>query len=118
MSGLVVALTLAVLHVTFLAHVRAIAIDSAIEGAAFAALADTSDLDGVERTRNLLADGIAASLIHDVVLSSRDVHGVSLVTVRVTMGVPLIGPWLPVGEFEAIGRAVREEPRFAIPERN
>lgn len=112
-SALVVALTLAVLQVAFVAHVRAIAVDSAIAGAAHAALADTTNGDGVVRTRELIGLGMAAGLVRDVRATDTVIDGRSAVTVDVTLALPLVGPWLTVSEFTARGRAFHEVPRFS-----
>jgi hypothetical protein len=111
-SVLVVVVTLAVLQVAFVAHVRAIAVDSAIAGAAHAALADTSNSEGVERTRELLATGIAAGLVRDITVTDASIDGRPGVTVDVTVAMPMLGPWLPLAEITARGRAFHEAPRF------
>ncbi len=111
-STLVVAVTLAVLQVVFVAHVRAIAVDSAIAGAARAALADTTDADGVARTRELIDVGLAAGLVRGVTSSAGALNGHAIVAVDVTVAIPVIGPWLTVGETTVTGRAFREDPQF------
>lgn len=112
-SALVVALTLAVLQVAFVAHVRAIAVDSAIAGAAHAALADTTNNDGVTRTRELIGQGIASGLVREVHATDSVIDGRAAVSIDVTLALPLAGPWLTVSEFTARGRAFHEVPRFS-----
>ena len=109
-SVLLVAVALSVLQVAFVSHVRAVSIDSAIAGAAYAALADTSDPEGVARTHDLLALGMASSLVRSVTIADSLVAGRPAVDVTVAMEVPAIGPWLPVAAMSVRGRAFREEP--------
>lgn len=105
---LLVFLTLAVLQTAFVAHIRSIAIDSAIAGAAHAALADTSDADGVARTEDLIGRGIARGLVEDVSVGSTRIGDRDVVVVTAKLGIPVIGPWLPVVSVEVTGRAFRE----------
>ncbi|MEY4319286.1 MAG: hypothetical protein RL378_390 [Actinomycetota bacterium] len=107
---LLVAVALTVLQIAFVAHVRAVAIDSAIAGAAHAALADTADSEGVVRATELVTNGVAASLVRSVFIASGEVAGKPIASVTIRLGVPIIGPWLPVAETEVTGRAFREAP--------
>lgn len=105
---LLVAVTLAALQVGFVAHIRSVAIDSVIAGAAHAALADTTDAAGVERARELIGRGIANGLIEDVSAGSTTVRGSEVVVVTATLAIPAIGPWLSVATVNVSGRAFRE----------
>ena len=107
---LLVAVALTVLQIAFVAHIRAVAIDSAIAGAAHAALADTADSEGVVRATELVTSGVAASLVRYVSVTSGEVAGKPIASVTIRIGVPIIGPWLPVAETEVTGRAFREAP--------
>lgn len=107
-SVLLVAVTLSVLQIAFVAHIRSIAIDSAIAGAAHAALADTTDADGVARTEELIGRGIARGLVQDVTVRSALVGDRDVVVVTASLAIPVIGPWLPVANVEVTGRAFRE----------
>ena len=107
-SVLLVAVTLSVLQIAFVAHIRSIAIDSAIAGAAHAALADTSDADGVARTEELIGRGIARDLVQGVTVRSALVGDRDVVVVTASLAIPVIGPWLPVANVEVTGRAFRE----------
>ncbi len=109
-SVLLVAVALSVLQVAFIAHVRAVAIDSAIAGAAYAALADASDSEGVARTKNLLALGMGSNLVRSVAIVDSAIAGRRSTEVTVELSVPMIGPWLPVAEMSVRGRAFREVP--------
>lgn len=109
--GLLLTLTaLTVLQVGFIAHVRSIAIDSAIAGAAHAALADTSDAEGVARTRDLITRGIAADLVREVRASAEEVNGRDVVDMSVEFLIPALGPWVPTTTATVHGRAFREDP--------
>jgi uncharacterized protein YoxC len=107
-SVLLAAVALSVLQVAFIAHIRAIAIDSAIAGAAHAALADTDDAEGVRRATDLISRGIASSLLRDVTVNDDAIDGRPAVVVTVDLGLPVIGPWLPLSEMTVRGRAFRE----------
>jgi hypothetical protein len=108
-SVLLVAVTLAVLQTAFVAHIRSIAIDSAIAGAAHAALADTTDADGVARTRDLIGRGVAKGLVRDVASRSDRVGDRDVVIVTANLAIPVIGPWISIANVEVMGRAFREE---------
>ena len=105
---LLVSLTLAVLQTAFVAHIRSIAIDSAIAGAAHAALADTTDTDGVARTEDLIGRGIARGLVQGIAAHSTRVGNREVVVVSANLAIPIVGPWLPVTTLEVWGRAFRE----------
>jgi hypothetical protein len=107
---LLVAVALTVLQIAFVAHIRAVAIDSAIAGAAHAALADTADSEGVIRANELVASGVAASLVRSVTVTSGEVAGAPIVSITIRLGVSIIGPWLTVAETDVTGRAFREGP--------
>ncbi len=107
---LLVAVALTVLQVAFVAHVKSIAIDSAIAGAAHAALADTTDAEGVARTRELVGLGIADGLVRSVTVSDVNTGPRPVVAITVELAVPAIGPWLPVATMTVRGRAIREDP--------
>jgi hypothetical protein len=107
-SVLLVAVTLSVLQIAFVTHIRSIAIDSAIAGAAHAALADTTDADGVVRTEELIGRGIARGLVQDVSVHSALVGDRDVVVVTASLAIPVIGLWLPVANVEVTGRAFRE----------
>jgi hypothetical protein len=111
MVGVVlVAVALTVLQIAFFAHIRAVAIDSAIAGAAHAALADTADSEGVVRATELVSSGIAESLVRSVSVTSDELAGRAIASVTIRLAVPAIGPWLAIAETEVTGRAFREGP--------
>ena len=107
---LLVAVALTALQIAFVAHIRAVAIDSAIAGAAHAALADTADSEGVVRATELVTSGVAVSLVRSVTVTSGEVAGKPIASVAIRLGVPIIGPWITVAETDVTGRAFREGP--------
>ena len=107
-SVLLVAVTLTVLQIAFVAHVRSVAIDSAIAGATHAALADTTDADGVTRTRDLIALGVSDGFVRDVGVERTRSEGLDIVAISVNLDVPAIGPWLPLVTTRVTGRAIDE----------
>lgn len=107
-SVLLVTVTLTALQISFIAHIRAIAIDSAIAGATHAALADTADSDGVARTEALIGRGIARDLVHGVSVSSVRIGDRDVVVITANLAIPAVGPWLPFASVDVSGRAFRE----------
>lgn len=88
---LLTALTLAVLQLGFAVYVRNVVHDAAVEGAHYAALADTSLADGAERTRSAIMRAVGGSYAEDITVSQSDHlgHTAAVVTVRTTL--PIIG---------------------------
>jgi Flp pilus assembly protein TadG len=107
---LLIAVALTVLQIAFVAHIRAVAVDSAIAGAAHAALADTVDSEGVDRATELVTSGIAASLVRSVSVTSDESSGEAIASITIRLAVPAIGPWLAIAETDVTGRAFREAP--------
>lgn len=107
---LVTACTLGILQVGVIAHVSAVLTDSAIAGAAFAALADSSLEAGVTRARELATAGIASDLVTTVTARRGTAAGKSVAVVTIRYRVPGIGPWIPTAESSATGRAFIEVP--------
>jgi len=107
---LLVAVAVTVLQIAFFAHIRAVAIDSAIAGAAHAALADTTDSEGVIRATTIVSSGVAASLVQSVTVAPGELIGKPIVSITIELGVPMIGPWLILAETDVTGRAFREAP--------
>lgn len=90
-GALLTALTLAVLQLGFAAYVRNVVHDAAVEGAHYAALADTSLTDGAERTRTAITRALGGSYAEDITVGESDRlgHPTAVVTVRTTL--PVIG---------------------------
>jgi len=90
-APLLLLLALAVLQVALAMHVRATLTSAAAEGARAAALAGASPLAGVRRTRTLLAENLAGSVVDDVTARRAVVDGLAVMTVRVTAVLPMVG---------------------------
>lgn len=90
-GALLTALTLAVLQLGFAVYVRNVVHDAAVEGAHYAALADTTLDDGAERTRLAISRAVGDAFTGDIVVSQSDRlgHPTAVVTVRTTL--PIIG---------------------------
>src|SRR5690606_6528626 len=88
---LLTVLTLAVLQLGFAVYVRNVVHDAAVEGAHYAALADTTLAEGAERTRMSIARAVGEGFAEDisVIESDRLGHPTTVVTVRTTL--PIIG---------------------------
>lgn len=109
-SLLVTACALGVLQIGMIAHVKAALTDSAIAGAAHAALADSSLSAGVARATELADAGIAAGIVTDIVADRITVSGRAVARVTIHFGVPAIGPWVPTVASQVSGRALVEIP--------
>lgn len=90
-GALLTTLTLAVLQLGFALYVRNVVHDAAVEGAHYAALADTTLEDGADRTRLAIARAVGESFADDVTVveSDRLGHPTAVVTIRTTL--PIIG---------------------------
>jgi Flp pilus assembly protein TadG len=86
---LLTVLTLSVVQLGLALHVRNTVLDSASEGARFAALADNRLDDGVARTRELITVAIGAGYARDVTASYGSYlgHPAAIVTVRAPLPV-------------------------------
>ena len=109
-GALVSALALGILQVGVIAHVRAVLTDSAIAGAAYAALADSTLPAGAERARELATAGIASDLVTGVSASRTTVAGKPVAVVTMNYRIPAIGTWLPTFHSQVAGRAFLEVP--------
>ncbi|MFE7845205.1 TadE/TadG family type IV pilus assembly protein [Microbacterium sp. NPDC057407] len=84
-------LTLGILQFGLAVYVRNVVHDAAVEGAHHAALADTSTVDGGERTRDIITRTIGAEYARDITVRDRETPGHAVVEVRVQTTLPLIG---------------------------
>ncbi|MFM2412406.1 MAG: hypothetical protein RLZZ587_739 [Actinomycetota bacterium] len=92
------------------AHVSAVLTDSAIAGAAHAALADSSLEAGAERARDLAEAGIAGDLVQGVSATPGTVGGSSIAVVTIRYRIPSLGVWVPSVDSTVTGRAFLEIP--------
>ncbi|MFT4305850.1 MAG: TadE/TadG family type IV pilus assembly protein [Microbacterium sp.] len=105
---LLTALTLAVLQFGLAVYVRNVLHDAAVEGAYRAALADTSDAEGADRTREVITRAIGPDYAQDVTVAEGQVEGYPLVQVTVRAPLPLIGLIGLPGTWEVTGSAPAE----------
>ncbi|WP_447913146.1 TadE/TadG family type IV pilus assembly protein [Microbacterium phyllosphaerae] len=84
-------LTLAVMQLALAVYVRNVVHDSAVEGAYYAALADTSLEDGAERARAQIVRAVGEAYAEDVTVGRSTSLGQSTIDVRVQTTLPVIG---------------------------
>lgn len=107
-SVLLVFLTLAVVQVALILHVRNTVADAAAEGARWAALADSNLLAGRTRTAELIGTAVGESYASDVSARFLNWRGQPAVEVTVKTHLPVIGLWGPALALEVSGHAARE----------
>lgn len=90
-GSLLTVLTLAVLQLGLAMYVRNVVHDAAVEGAHYAALADTVPAEGIDRTRLSITRAVGASYAEDITVAESERLGypTAVVTVRTTL--PVIG---------------------------
>lgn len=84
-------LTLAVLQLALATYVRNVVHDAAVEGAYYAALADTAPEEGADRTRLAITRAVGASYAEDIAVSTADEGGQQIIEVHVRTTLPIIG---------------------------
>jgi Flp pilus assembly protein TadG len=108
-GGLLTLVTLSVLQLGLVLHVRNTALDAASEGARFAALADADLEQGRARTEQLLATALGPSYARGVTAAYEDAAGLPTVVMSVQVPLPLVGMiGLPEG-LEVTGHAALEQ---------
>ncbi|MGF2950450.1 TadE/TadG family type IV pilus assembly protein [Microbacterium alcoholitolerans] len=90
-GALLTALTLAVLQIALAVYVRNVVHDAAVEGAHYAALADTTPGDGVMRTQQVISRAIGSDYAGDVAIGQDSSLGHPSVVVRVRTTLPVLG---------------------------
>ena len=88
---LLTALTLAVLQLAFAIYVRNVVHDAAVEGAYYAALADTTAAEGEERAREVIRRAVGPSYADDITVASARRAGQETVEVRIRTTLPVFG---------------------------
>lgn len=88
---MLVALAVGVMQVVLALHVRATLTSAAAEGARAAALAGSDPRAGVARTRALLEQNLAGSVVRDVSARSTIVDGLPVVAIRIEARLPVAG---------------------------
>ena len=90
-GGLLTLLTVAVLQLGLAVYVRNVVHDAAVEGAHYAALADSDRARGIERTREVIGRAVGAQYAEDITAAYTSTGGVASVTVTVRAILPLVG---------------------------
>lgn len=88
---LITVLTLAVIQLGLGVYVRNVLHDAAVEGAHYAALADTSLAEGAERAQLVIARAIGEAYAQDIAVGTSMALGYPSVEVRVRAALPVIG---------------------------
>lgn len=109
-GGLVTLVFAGVLQLTLAQHVRNTLVDCAAEGARYAALADRTPEDGIERTRLLIDGALSSAYAQDVTARRTVVDGLDVVEVRVVAPLPVAGLLGPAGSLTVAGHALVEGP--------
>lgn len=104
-SALLMALCLSVLQFGTAVHVRNIMVDAASTGARFAALADRTPQDGVERTHQLISSTVSDRFVEDIQYQYVDGEAGRQLRITVSGRLPGIGIIPGVGEVEVSGSA-------------
>lgn len=109
-SALLVALVLALLHISLVIHVRHVLQASAWEGARWASYYGNTPSEGAELARELIAQSLSPNYAQGVKAVSADVAGQPGVLVTVTAPVPTLGLWSLGGELRVQAAIPREDP--------
>jgi len=107
-AGLLTVLTLSVLQLGLALHIRNTVLDSAAEGARFAALADNGLADGVQRSRDLITAALGPDYARDVTAGYGAYLGHPSAVITVRTPLPLIGLVGIDGGLEVSGHAAVE----------
>ena len=103
-------LFVAILQLTLVLHVRNTLIDSASEGARYAAQSGHVPGDGASRTRMLVGQSLADSYAQDVTATTTRIDGLDEVEVEVVAPLPLLGLLGPARSLTVHGHALVETP--------
>lgn len=101
-------LTLGVLQLAFTLHVKNTIQDAAAEGARWAALADSTGEQGVQRTSELITMSIGSQFAHDITYSQDTWLGAPATVITVRAALPVIGLWGFSSSMEVTGHAATE----------
>lgn len=99
-----------VLQLTIVLHVRNTLIDSASEGARYAALLGHQPGDGAARTRLLIGQSLSDGYAQDVSARTTRIDGLDMIEVEVVAPLPLLGLLGPAGSLTVHGHALVEAP--------
>jgi hypothetical protein len=107
-GAILTVLTVSVLQLALALHVRNTVLDSAAEGARFAALADNTPADGILRCRTLIATAIGPDYARDIRATTGTWMGHPAVTITVRTTLPVVGLLGFGGVVEVAGHAAVE----------
>ncbi|MBZ5732902.1 pilus assembly protein [Nocardioides sp. TRM66260-LWL] len=107
---LLVPIVLGVLQVALVLFVRNSVASAAAEGARYAATADRDGGDGVLRTRQLIAQAVAARFAEGVRYRPTLVDGAPAAEIRVHLRVPALGLGGPAVKLDVVAHAIEEQP--------
>ncbi|MFV0375287.1 TadE/TadG family type IV pilus assembly protein [Microbacterium sp.] len=107
-GALLTALTLAVIQLGVALYVRNVVHDAAVEGAYYAALADTTLGEGVERARRIVATTVGEDVIDEVTVRESTALGGRTTEVTIVADLPLFGLLGVPRAMEVTGRAPME----------
>ncbi len=99
-----------VLQLTIVLHVRNTLIDSASEGARYAAQLGNAPADGAERARLLIGQSLSGSYAQGVSAGTVRIDGLDEIEVEVVAPLPLLGLLGPAGSLTVHGHALVEAP--------
>ncbi|WP_404290371.1 TadE family protein [Glutamicibacter arilaitensis] len=108
-TSLLIVITLTLIQLTLVLHVRNTLTDAAANGAHYGTLANRTPADAGGRTRLLITESLHGGFAQNVQVTTNAVGESQLVSVTVSTRVPLIG-LLPNGwDLTVRGNAVRYE---------
>jgi hypothetical protein len=109
-GALVTVLFVGILQLTLVLHVRNTLIDSASEGARYAAQSGHVPGDAVSRTRDLVGQSLADSYAQDISATATRIDGLDEIEVRVVAPLPLLGLLGAERSLTVQGHALVETP--------
>lgn len=104
-GGLLTALTLAIVQLTLVLHVRNVLVDATASGARYGTLADRTPEDARQRAAELITGSVGARYAADIRVGHADIAGFRTLEVRVVAPIPVVGLLGPAGMMEAAGHA-------------
>jgi hypothetical protein len=105
-AGLVALVFAGTVQLALALHVRNTLVDVAAAGARYGTLADRSPAEGVERTRQIVADALGPAYAQDVTAAPATVGEVRTLEVRVVAPLPVVALLGPPTSLEVRGHAV------------
>lgn len=106
---LLLLLFLVIFQVGLILHMRNVMTAAAAEGARYAANADRTDADGVDRAREAIVSGLSGQLAHSMIITAGpDSADPGVVEVTISGSAPLLVPELRPFRITVHGHAVEE----------